>query len=162
MNTIKTKKCYGIISDVIDIAHTQIQNIHFIEKIDIIVPVPSDPKRMQKRGFNQSNKIGQEIGKRFNTDVTNALQKAIHTEKQAAKSRNDRIKQKSDLFVLQKNQSKKLFNKNILLIDDVCSTGSTLTNCAKVLQKSNPKEINALTLFRGKKLGTTKKINPQV
>ena len=99
--------------------------------IDFIVPVPLHPKKLSKRGYNQSLMIAEGLKKSMNVEIFTGLQRNVHSATQTKKSRYERWENVKDIFVLE--QQEKLENKNILLVDDVLTTGATLEACATVL-----------------------------
>lgn len=113
---------------------------------DIVMPVPLHKKRLIERGFNQSlsplyfglNKLGLKV------DYT-SLSRIRHTEKQAHLTAKQREKNIKGAFKVTDNKTIK--NKNILLIDDVYTTGTTANECAKELTKTC-KSVYVLTLAR--------------
>lgn len=106
---------------------------------DLLVPIPLSKERLFERGFNQSEALIREA----ELETTNLLQR-IHSEKQSKKSRQDRI-HLPQVFQLKDEVP----NKNILLIDDIYTTGSTLRHAAKLLKSGGAKSVSSFTLARG-------------
>ncbi|MFD1706919.1 ComF family protein [Siminovitchia sediminis] len=106
---------------------------------DIAVPIPLSRERLLERGFNQAAGLGMEAG----LDMFEALER-IHGEKQSKKSREERIHLHQVFKV-----SASVSEKNILLIDDIYTTGSTLHHAAHVLIKAGAKSVSSFTLARG-------------
>jgi len=108
-----------------------IDSVHF-SVIDVIVPVPLHKRKQQKRGFNQSGIFGEGISATTGLPIcTNGLLRVIPTETQTRRSRFSRWKNVESVFHIPNQQ---LFeNKNILLVDDVVTTGATLEACAAKL-----------------------------
>lgn len=106
--------------------HTKYQDI------DVVIPVPLHPKRLQERGYNQVTKFGQclakHIGAKYNAAV---LQKKKHTKTQTDKSRVSRWQSLVDSFHI--SDTSALENTHILLVDDVITTGATLEACILTL-----------------------------
>jgi len=122
----------------------EIKNSDFSD-IDIIIPVPLHPKKLRKRGYNQSDWIAMGLGETMNkiVDCKN-LYRNIHTSTQTNKSRFERWKNVENIFKLrQKNQ---LINKHILLVDDVITTGSTLEACANAILEVENTKVSVATL----------------
>ena len=116
-------------------------------EIDIIVPVPLHFLRWIWRGYNQSAILATEVGKRISKDVANDLLIRNRFTKSQGKFRKaQREKNIQNAFSLNKKYD--VLNKNILLIDDVCTTGSTLEECAKVLKKFGAKQVHCLTIAK--------------
>lgn len=107
-------------------------------KIDYLAPVPLNKKKLLQRGFNQSELMAKSISNKYK----NLLIKNISTKSQAGSSRKERIKNIKGVFALRKDY--KVKNKNIVLIDDVCTTGSTLFECAKELKANGAKNVYAI------------------
>lgn len=107
-------------------------------KIDIIIPVPLHPIRHLSRGYNQSEQFARGIATQLNAKViTNVLIRSKHTKKQALKKVNaDRWENVQSAFKLKR--SNLLQGKNILLVDDVITTGATIEACAKTINDKNP------------------------
>ncbi|MDA3779327.1 MAG: ComF family protein [Bacteroidales bacterium] len=122
----------------------EIKNSKF-KDIDIIIPVPLHPKKLRKRGYNQSDWIAMGLGKTMKNKVDcKNLYRNIHTSSQTNKSRFERWKNVENIFEL-KNKSQ-LLNKHILLVDDVVTTGSTLEACANIILKIQGTRVSIITL----------------
>lgn len=117
----------------------------FIEKYDIIIPIPLHRKRKGERGYNQTELIAKELAKDLNLSLESKILKKIRdTKKQSTLTKKERIKNVENAFVL--TNTAKLKNKKILLFDDIYTTGSTLNECSKLLRKAEVKEISILTI----------------
>lgn len=116
-----------------------------------IIPVPLHPRRILWRGFNQAEILAKKIGHYFNLPITaDILIRQRHTLPQM--DIYDQIKRKRNVaaaFALSEKNSVSLKNKVVILIDDICTTGSTLEECAKTLKPLKPKEIWGLVIARG-------------
>lgn len=113
----------------------KLQSIFF----DALVPIPLSEERLYERGFNQSEALILVCG-----HEPAQLLKRTHTEKQSKKSRSERI------HLLQVFQAQgDATEKEILLIDDIYTTGSTLRHAAKQLKEAGAKSVSSLTLARG-------------
>lgn len=111
---------------------------------DALVPVPLHPKKLRKRGYNQSELLANAIAQTVNKPVlTKVLSKKEFTETQTHKNRTDRWKNTAEKFVLESTN----IPQKILLIDDVITTGATLDVCASLLHQHNPEcKISAFSL----------------
>jgi len=116
-----------------------------LPKIDFLVPVPLHPKKLYKRGFNQSELLARGMNKLLKINIsTTVLIRTRFTETQTKKGKKERIKNMKDAFEI---TDKKTFkNKTILLIDDVITTGSTLKECVRELDKIEGISIYVLLL----------------
>lgn len=111
-------------------------------EVDVVVPVPMSDRRKRERRYNHAEVIAQEFCKMTNLPIdTESLVRLHDTETQTKKSASERQRNLIGVF---KVLSKGAFeNKNVLLIDDVMTTGSTINECAKAI-KAN--KIYALTV----------------
>ena len=127
-----------------------LKNENFFEKIkkyDTIVPVPISKKRLKKRGYNQSELIAKEIA--YNSDLkleTACLLKVKNIIEQSKLNKEERMKNIQGVYKL--TNMEKLYKKEILLVDDIYTTGSTVNECAKVLREANPRKIGVFTLAK--------------
>ncbi|MBI2019492.1 ComF family protein [Candidatus Daviesbacteria bacterium] len=112
-----------------------------------ITSVPLHWWRSNSRGFNQSNLIGQILSKKLGLDYCEALKRVRYTKPQVKLKGYDRHQNIKDAFAISLNISISQF-PNILLIDDVWTTGSTLRECSYILKKNGAKKVWALTLAR--------------
>lgn len=111
---------------------------------DYITYVPLTKKRKRKRGYNQSKLLADELSKQLGLPVVNALKKIFDTNNQrgsSAKQRRINLHGAFDLNVDVENT----IGKTILLVDDVKTTGSTLSECALVLKGYGAKAVYAIT-----------------
>ena len=115
---------------------------------NIIVPVPLHSKRKRERGFNQSLLLAKEIGKLYGSEISaENLTRNRTAVPQTELSKQERIKNVKGIFSV-KDKSK-FRGKNILLIDDVLTTGSTVNECSRVLLEAGAVSIFVVTVARG-------------
>ena len=118
-------------------AATELAHWQLSEKIDVIVPVPSDKKRKHKRGYNQAELIAKGMGKIMKLPVMNLLVKKETGTSQTRLSQTARIKNTTGKYEATIPLSWR--GKHILLVDDVLTTGATIGNCAQALLATDPK-----------------------
>ena len=119
----------------------------FLKNYDTIVPVPISKKRMKERGYNQSCLIANEIARHTNLDLDKySILKTKNIIEQSKLNKQDRIKNIQGVYQLK--DSKRLFNKRVLLLDDIYTTGSTVSECCKILKEAKPKKIGVLTIAK--------------
>lgn len=112
----------------------------------LIIPVPLHKRRRRWRGFNQSEEIAKHLAEHFNLEINvNDLQRKKYTSPQAKHSREQRFINLQDSFGW---AGADISRRNILLIDDVVSTGVTLNECAKVLKSAGANEVWGLVVAR--------------
>lgn len=124
---------------------SDLKEVNFFDHIDVVIPVPLHDKKFQLRGYNQSEWIAKGFSESLSAElVTDNLFKRIHTSTQTKKGRYDRWKNVGEVFDI---RDKALFEqKNILLVDDVLTTGATLEACANVLSQVEGITLNVVTL----------------
>lgn len=111
---------------------------------DYIIPVPLHKLKKAERGFNQSYFIAKSLGKQLNIPVRKDIIKRIKfTSTQTTLDANARIKNMKGAFAIQNRNIPK--GKNIILIDDVITTGSTVSECARVLSEYDTGNIYAVS-----------------
>lgn len=115
----------------------------------VIVPVPLSRRRLNWRGFNQAELLAQRLGDTFQITVdASALERVRHTIPQVqAHDRAARLENLSGAFRCKHPET--IAGQHIILIDDVCTTGTTLNECARVLKKSGAHRVSALVIARG-------------
>ncbi|NQT22846.1 MAG: ComF family protein [Candidatus Omnitrophica bacterium] len=117
-----------------------------IEYVDILCPIPLYPSKLKERTFNQSEVLANIIHKRYKIDSCEMIRKTRHTIAQNRLNKKQRHENIKGSFTLNRNV---LRGKNILLIDDILTTGATLNECARVLLEGGAKKVYGFTLARG-------------
>jgi len=115
-------------------------------KVDFIVPTPLHWLRSFLRGFNQATLLAEVISEETGIPVMDIMKRTKWTKQQARLSRKERKKNLKGAFSVKKQEICK--NRSILLLDDVMTTGSTLSAAAAELMKAGAHEINVLVLGR--------------
>ena len=115
---------------------------------DVLVPVPLHWSRFAWRGYNQSELIAQRIGKLLNVPVINILKRNRRTIFQSRLSSQDRQKNVENVFCLNYSFSKEFEGKNIVIVDDLFTSGATVKSAAKVLVQLNSSSITAAVFCR--------------
>ncbi|MCF8130022.1 MAG: ComF family protein [Deltaproteobacteria bacterium] len=113
----------------------------------LIMPVPLHPKRLRERGFNQSLLLAKQIALGLGGKVDFlSLVRTKHTIPQTTLSKKERRKNVQNAFLLKNPESVR--ERNILLVDDVTTTGNTLNECAKVLTQAGAQPVFCVTLAK--------------
>jgi competence protein ComFC len=114
---------------------------------EALVPVPLHQKRLRQRGYNQSHLLAQELGKLTNLPVVDdCLIRLRHAPPQARTSTvNERRSNVADAFTC---RNQRLQDKQVLLIDDVSTSGATLDACAAALKAAGASSVWGLALAR--------------
>lgn len=115
----------------------------------IIVPVPIHSSRKSKRGYNQSTKIARAIILNFkdlNIRMSEILRRVKSTSTQTALSKQERELNVKNAFKIRQNSLSK--DANIIILDDVMTSGATLNECARILKKSGFKNVKVFAFAR--------------
>lgn len=113
---------------------------------DIIVPVPLHPARERERGFNQAALLAELMAVKMSIQIKPVLERVRYTTTQTAFDREERMENLHNAFRLRKKADVR--HLRVLLIDDVLTTGSTLSECARVLRRAGAVSIHAATAAR--------------
>lgn len=114
--------------------------------IDIVTPVPSGRKRIKERGYNQVELIARPFSLAMGLDYRpSALKRKRETVSQVGLSAAERKKNVQDAFVA---DPRLVRGKTVLVMDDVSTTGSTLSSCSDALFYAGAKDVFALTVAR--------------
>ena len=118
----------------------------FFEGIDIIIPLPLNKKKKAERGYNQCDYIASGISKITNIPIDNkSVVRHIANATQTHKHREERWKNVENIFSV--TNADALKDKHILLVDDVLTTGATLTSCGRAIITASPDaKISIFTL----------------
>jgi competence protein ComFC len=120
------------------------QDLWFL-KSDFLIPVPLHKSRYRERGFNQSDILAEGISKVTGLSVLkNVLKRKKNTKDQTNLSREQRDENVRGAFVV--TEPKMINEKKIILVDDVITTGATLSECARVLKQAGAQKILGMTI----------------
>jgi ComF family protein len=121
--------------------------IHYPLSGQTLIPVPLHPKRLKERGYNQSYLLARELGKLIQLPVVNdCLIRVKYVLPQAhTKSVDERLNNVKEAFVCRTSQ---LQNTQVLLIDDVSTSGATLDACASALKAAGAISVWGIVLSR--------------
>ena len=114
---------------------------------DAVVPVPLHPLRRREREFNQAEVLSRELARKSNLAFSDPLERLRYTVTQTHFDRRRRMQNLRDAFGLRRRAP--VQEKDVLLVDDVLTTGSTLDECARVLLEAGARSVRALTVARG-------------
>jgi competence protein ComFC len=115
-------------------------------QFDLIVPVPLHPTRQRERGFNQADLLAKLLSARISIPCKPVLERIRYTTTQTALDRTERMENLHNAFRLRKNTDVR--GLRVLLIDDVLTTGSTLSECARVLKRAGATSVHAAMAAR--------------
>ncbi|HEY6914307.1 MAG TPA: ComF family protein [Paludibacter sp.] len=126
-------------------AAADLSDTPYFETVDVIIPVPLHPKKLKKRGYNQSEWIAMGLSLILEKPCdTTSLFRLRESDTQTKKTVFQRYENTEGLFgLLDKNT---LSGKHVLLVDDVLTTGSTLEACIQMLLKCEDIKVSVFTL----------------
>ena len=121
-----------------------VRSLHW--PVDILIPVPLSKKRLRERGYNQvvlvARPLAYQIGLSYQPD---ALQKTRDTRSQVGLSVSQRSENVQNAY---QADSRVVKGKSVLIMDDVATTGSTISACTAALHFAGAKEVYVLTIAR--------------
>lgn len=114
---------------------------------DLIIPVPLHVKRLRERGFNQALLLSESLSKKWHIPLSrNNLRRIRWTEPQIHLSAAERTENVRGAFAVQAGAG--VQNRRVILVDDVYTTGSTVTECARTLVQSGARTVYVMTVAR--------------
>ncbi len=117
--------------------------------LDIISPVPISNQSLCDRGFDQTEVLAARIARSLKVvNGKNLLERVKETSHQRELSREDREKNLLNAFRVK--DPRKVYNKNVLLVDDVYTTGSTVRECTRVLLEAGASKVAVITWASGR------------
>lgn len=118
-----------------------------IPEADYITYVPLSSQKLIWRGYNQAQVIAETLASHISLPVYPLLVKVIDTQSQASmKNKKNRKNNTVSVYTVNYQYEKLLKDKRILIIDDVCTTGSTLNECAKALKAAQATTVTGLVV----------------
>ena len=125
-----------------------IEKFAVLDGIDLLIPIPLSRRRRLERGFNQAEIIADAVSRSFQLSrdkqsLARKLHTPIHRMGMDKKARELTVKNAFEVV-----RPKLIVGKNILLIDDVFTSGATASSCAKILKKNGAEKVNVFTLAR--------------
>lgn len=118
----------------------------YLNKNFVLCPIPLHPLKQLQRGFNQSMLLADALSQRLNIPCLSLLKRRFYTPTQTFLTKEYRIKNMFNVFAI--TDQKLVKNNSILLIDDLCTTGSTLREAAKTLKTEGACFVAALVIGR--------------
>lgn len=119
-----------------------------LKKYKLVVPIPLSKQRLEERGYNQVDLIFKDVFKRKNFFYqSNLLIKKRNTKVQSKLRKKDRKENMKNVFIVNKRFNIK--DKNILLLDDIYTSGATMMYAAKALKKAGAKSVMGFVVSSG-------------
>ena len=142
---IKYDGCYDIINELVEKAFKTIE-LNLPPDI-YITYVPMYRKKEKRRGFNQAELIAKKVGERTNRPVVKLLEKIKDNRSQVGLGPQERAENVKNVFKMIEVRPRSMW-QNVLIVDDVYTTGATVGECVRVLKKSGVKNVWGFTLSR--------------
>lgn len=118
------------------------------KSFDIIVPIPLHPLKLKRRGYNQSEKIAEGLSNMLHTQhLPHLLKRSVYTQTQTKKGMSERWTTTQSIFMLA--DCPDLSEKDVLIVDDVITTGATVESAVHCLWQANPRSISVCALASG-------------
>ena len=111
------------------------------------IPVPLYPTRKREREFNQAEELCRLLSKRSGVPTWHALKRIRNTITQTRLSREERMENLRGAF--RAVQTTRLKGRDLVLVDDVFTTGSTVEECSRVLRRAGAASVRVMTIARG-------------
>ena len=116
-----------------------------LSQFDFLLAVPLHPKKLQQRGFNQAQIICDSLHQQLQIPIlTNQVLRNKQTTAQEGLSISKRKANLRDAFIYNEHSPESLTGKNVVIVDDVVTTGATINSLCRVLQKTG---VNSVTVF---------------
>ncbi len=144
----KYKGEFGIIEFFSEQMAQKIQKADDLE-LDLITWIPLHFTKKLWRGYNQSELLAKGLSARLNLPCKKLINRVKCTRQQAMLDCADRLKNMKNAFAINQKNSPSVKDRNILLLDDVFTTGTTLNKAAEVLLKSGAKSVTVISIARG-------------
>lgn len=118
-----------------------------IRDCDVLMPVPLHRRRLLSRRFNQSAMLAKELGRLTGHDtIVDGLSRVRQTRPQVGLSEDQRRANVRRAFRLTAAAARAVEGRNVVLVDDVITTGATANACARVLRRAGAKRVDVLAL----------------
>jgi ComF family protein len=116
---------------------------------DLLAPVPLHPVRQRERGYNQADLLARALGDMISLPVvTTGFKRVRHTQPQTSLNAVDRRDNVQGAFLCQSRRDNTIVGRRVVVIDDVCTTGSTLEACSLALKAAGASTVWGFTLAR--------------
>jgi ComF family protein len=145
LSAFKYRGMPNLAADLFLLCKDLLEDFLFESDIDGIVPVPMHPLKKWKRGYNQAEELSSQIAKNFNlSHQPKLLKKSALYRSQVKRNAKERTSSNSSIRLSKPGDVEA---KHLLLIDDVITTGATLSHCIEALSKIPDIKISVFTIF---------------
>lgn len=122
-------------------------NAEGLREAELLIPVPLHPKRQKQRGYNQALLLAEGMGRHTGIAVLDgAFHRIRNTARQVGGTKGQRARNMHHAFEVV--EDRKIKGKRLILVDDVCTTGTTAVACAQALMSAGAQEVLLLTVCK--------------
>lgn len=149
ISKFKYNNCKKVAPVLGQILYTRIK--HYINEVDVWLPVPLHSKRIKERGYNQAAILTHFINKASQNQMLckyDILTRQINNKQQAKLSKSARLLNVKNIFVLNDRHKSIIQNKTVGIIDDVITTGATIQECARTLKNGGANKVYGISIAR--------------
>jgi competence protein ComFC len=119
----------------------------YLRDADLIIPVPIHPNRLRRRGFNQAELIARRLAEKSGVPLVSALERVQDRGSQVGRPAAERWLAVEGAFACVDTLAVR--NMNVVVFDDVITTGATISSCARALADAGAAEVRGLSMARG-------------
>lgn len=119
---------------------------HVLDRQPLLVPIPLHASKLRQRGYNQSQLLAKSLSKKCGLPVSNCLERVRKTPTQTKLTREERIANVKDAFRLNSKCAQQIGRNEIVLIDDVMTSGATFNAAASILKRNGAKHVWGMAL----------------
>lgn len=118
-------------------------------EVDLVLPIPLSPRRLQERGFNQAWELSRRLARRFGLSAqADLLQRPVDTAHQADLSLQDRARNLQGAFMVAPARRREVPGRRVALVDDVMTTGATFCEAARALRLAGAASVDVWAVTR--------------
>lgn len=114
----------------------------------ILVPISLSSKKLKRRGYNQAEILAKELSKKLELKVIDCLERTKDTRSQVGLNKKERRENIKGVFKFREKYSANFKNANVILVDDVLTTGATFSEAAFVLKQNHVRQVWAVALAK--------------
>lgn len=119
-----------------------------LSKKPVLVPIPLFKTKIKKRGYNQAEVLADQLASKLELRAENLLERVKDTKSQVGLKQDERQENIKGAFEVTRDNKKEIRSRIFILVDDVLTTGSTLSEAARVLKKNGADKVWGITLAR--------------
>jgi len=153
VHTFKYGKMTSLANEFVELTVDFMKEHGMCKKLDLVLCIPMHPARLLRREINGSHILAKNTAKKLGVRYSGSLLKKIKsTPPQSKLKRHQRIGNIKGSFSIKKNRASAVQDKDILLVDDLFTTGSTANECSRILKQAGAASVKVITLARGDNL----------